>query len=200
MFQSNPEPPQRNTLLLSVAKTALLADLDAQIQTLQSKRQNIQDADDGLWADYLDKEAYAITGLQSLIASGIVNAISAYNSGRRRLENVDITLKRQPTSSGIRCNTITCKQRGEDIKKALIQLATFSPETLGNLGMASLIANTGKSTLNIGINATRSTYNMGANAFNSTRRATSQGLMSAANYIAPSRPGDRVGGKTRRRR
>ena len=73
------------------------------------------------------------------IRKNLVSAISAYNVTQRRYDNFDPLLKRGQ-QSGYPCGTITCKQRGKKIKKALLELSQIDEHALGSIGVYEVIA------------------------------------------------------------
>jgi len=72
------------------------------------------------------------------IRKNIVSAISAYNVTQRRYDNFNPLLKREP-QSGYPCGTLTCKQRGKKIKKALLELSQIDEHALGSIGVSEAL-------------------------------------------------------------
>jgi hypothetical protein len=124
------------------AKEHLIEDLKKGINVLTSKLNALSQGtlDDTSWNDYLKKEINQLSLLNSKSAKAISGGISAYNVFQRRLDNANLSLQREPKST-YPCGSTTCKERGQKIKDALIEIASYSPESLGSIGVASAASN-----------------------------------------------------------
>jgi hypothetical protein len=83
-------------------------------------------------------EIDTLSKLNGKIRKSLSASIGAYNVAQRRLDNLNPYLSRE-TKSNYPCGSITCKQRGRNIKNALIDLSQFSEEALGSIGVGTFI-------------------------------------------------------------
>jgi hypothetical protein len=85
-----------------------------------------------------------LSRLNGKARKAIVAAIGTYNVTQRRMDNLNLFLDRggENKESTYPCATMTCKKRGKNIKKALFDIAQFSEEALGNIGVAAVAKST----------------------------------------------------------
>jgi hypothetical protein len=98
---------------------------------------NVPVNDNTSWNTYLKKEINQLSLLNSKSAKAISGGISAYNVFQRRIDNGNLYLQREPKST-YPCGSTTCKERGQKIKDALIEIASYSPESLGSIGVTTV--------------------------------------------------------------
>ena len=122
----------------------LINDLVQGIKTLANKKTYYtrNSRSDVTWKQYQKWEAQQLATLSNKSEAAIATGIGGYNVIQRRFDNMNINLKRG-TKSNYLCGTETCKERGLRIKSALYKLSTFSPESLGNIGVGNFVANAG---------------------------------------------------------
>ena len=139
-----------SVVLFGSAKEHLIDDLNKGITALTSKRDallnstatigNVLVTDGTSWNTYLTNEINQLSLLNSKSAKAISGGISSYNVFQRRLDNANPSLQREPKST-YPCGSTTCKERGQKIKDALIEIASYSPEALGSIGVAAVASN-----------------------------------------------------------
>ena len=130
-------------------KPYLLADLNRGIDTLTSKSETF--VDNQSWKKYVNDEINAIRSLNTMSEKALVACIGAYNVKQRREDDLTMTMDRAKTAyngqendalkrvkSSYPCGSNTCKDRGHRIKAALYNLASYSPEALGDIGVISV--------------------------------------------------------------
>jgi hypothetical protein len=127
-----------STLTVKDAKEYLKQDLQESIRVLQNKLDSLDQPvnhDAMLWTDYVNKEMKAMTYMsKGKSIKGLTGAIAMYNAikqGQDRFRKVD----RQKTPYP--CGTVTCKERGQEIKEALAVLLCMSPDALGQFGLSN---------------------------------------------------------------
>lgn len=133
----------KSVVLFGSAKEHLIEDLNKGINALTSKRDallNSTATDSTPWNTYLTQEINQLSLLNSKSAKAISGGISSYNVFQRRLDNANPSLQRDPKST-YPCGSTTCKERGQKIKDALIEIASYSPESLGSIGVTSVASN-----------------------------------------------------------
>jgi len=133
-------------------------DIEEDIDTLQSRYSNkFYELSNEPLADFQKKKIDEISRLDGKAIKGLIDGITTYNFTQRQYDKGDPFLTRR-IKSKYPCGTITCKQRGLRIQKALKELLyEYPPEVLGQIGIYSKLSSYGDS-LNIFKSRTEKDY------------------------------------------
>jgi hypothetical protein len=128
-----------STLTVKDAKAYLKQDIQESIRVLKSKSDSLDQHDAMLWTDYVNKEMNAMTYMsKGKSMKGLTGAIAVYNAFKQGQDKFRLSLDRQKTPYP--CGTVTCKDRGQEMKEALAVLLCMSPDALGQFGLSNAFA------------------------------------------------------------
>jgi hypothetical protein len=127
---------------LGAVKQHLTEDLNKGMKILGVKGSSVTNLQNNIaWDLYLQNETKELSNLGSNSAAAAIGAsISGYNVYKRQRDHLNPYLTRTQKSK-YPCGSITCKERGQEIKDALYKFASYSPESLGRMGMKAFASN-----------------------------------------------------------
>lgn len=113
-------------------------DIEEDINTLQSRYSNkFYETSNEPLAVFQQRKIDEIAKLDGKAIKGLIDGITTYNFTQRQFDKANPFLTRR-LKSKYPCGTITCKQRGLKIQKALKELLyEYPPEVLGEIGLTT---------------------------------------------------------------
>jgi len=113
-------------------------DIEEDIDTLQSRYSNkFYETSNEPLEDFQKKKIDEVSRLDGKAIKGLIDGITTYNFTQRQFDKANPFLTRR-LKSRYSCGTITCKQRGLKIQKALKELLyEYPPEVLGEIGLTT---------------------------------------------------------------
>lgn len=131
-YQQGEEQQNSNLTVATATKRKIDKEkfIDETIKMLKNQLQlDVVNKDENL-TDFENREIKALAKVKGSAIEIIRNSIYNYNDKQRR---GDVFFKDKNVST-YPCNSVTCKERGKKIQKALRELLMFSPEALGKIG------------------------------------------------------------------